>query len=93
MDAIELALLKSHMRVDHDDDDDRIIALWDAAVEYLTGDAAGQSESPLFWLAAATLTLHWYDNPGFVGTDIGLPTGGRTVVTRVKLDQGSADYF
>lgn len=93
MDELELARLKSYMRVDHDDDNELILSLWAAAVEYLSGDAASQSDSQLFWLAAAALTLHWYDNPGFVGTDIGLPTGGRTVVNRVKLDLGGADYF
>lgn len=93
MEKTLLSELKSYMHVYHDDDDPVILRTWNAAVEYLEGGGISQDGSNLVWLATAGLTLHWYDNPGFTGTDIGLPLGVRTAINQLKLDRGGVDYF
>lgn len=93
MEKTLLSELKSYMHVYHDDDDPVILRTWNAAVEYLEGGGISQDGSNLVWLATAGLTLHWYDNPGFIGTDIGLPLGVRTAINQLKLDRGGVDYF
>lgn len=93
MDMKLLHELKLYMKVDHCDDDLLIMRIWKAAVEYLAGGGIKQDESDLVWLATAGLTLHWYDNPGFVGTDIAMPVGVRTAINQLKLDRGGVDYF
>lgn len=89
----ELKELKLYMHVDHDDDDIVIKRTWGAAVEYLEGAGISRSTSNLAWLAAAGLTLHWYENPAFTGTDISMPVGVRSAINQLKLTQGGADYF
>lgn len=93
MSAEDLLTLKLYMHVYHDDDDLLIFKTWGAAVEYLAGGGVAMDGSQRCWLAAAGLTLHWYENPGFTGTDTGLPVGVRTIINQLKLDQGGADYF
>ena len=93
MDDTLLHELKLYMHVYHDDDDELIIKIWGAAQEYLAGGGISQDGSKLVWLATAGLTLHWYDNPGFTGTDLALPVGVRTVINQLKLDRGGVDYF
>lgn len=85
--------LKRYMHVDHDDDDDLIKRTWGAAVEYLQGAGISQDNTDLVWLATAGLTLHWYDHPGFTGTELSMPVGVRTAINQLKLDRGGADYF
>lgn len=94
MDFEQLWELKLYMHVDHDDDDALIIKLHDAAAEYLL-DQCGvpQNGTALVWLATAGLTLHWYDNRAFEGTDIGLPTGLRTTINGLKTKYGGDCYI
>ncbi|MBR2047129.1 MAG: phage gp6-like head-tail connector protein [Oscillospiraceae bacterium] len=85
--------LKLYMHVYHDDDDAVIKRTWGAAVEYLESAGISQDGTDLVWLATAGLTLHWYDNPGFTGTDIAMPVGVRSAINQLKLTRGGADYF
>lgn len=75
----DLALLKQYMHVDHDDDDTLIGKLWDKANRYLSKGGALTNDPEDSWLAAAALTLQWYD-----GTP--LPDGVRMVINQLKLD-------
>lgn len=79
MDAAELKLLKQYMHVDHDDDDELIRKLWTKATRYLTKGGAATEDPEDSWLAAAALTLQWYD-----GTP--LPSGVQQVINQLKLE-------
>lgn len=74
----ELALLKKYMHVDHDDDDDLIQKLWNKAKRYLANGGVLTDDPDDSWLAAAGLTLQWYD-----GTP--LPPGLQSVINQMKL--------
>ena len=89
MTAEERVLLKQYMRVDHDDDDALIDTLWEAAWEYLGFQDDG---AKLSWLAAAGLTLYWYDGAP-VGTDDNISVGLRTIINQLKVKHGGVDYF
>ena len=75
----ELKLLKQYMHVDHDDDDGLIQKLWEKAKRYLVKAGALTNDPNDSWLAAAGLTLQWYD-----GTP--LPEGLQQVINQLKLD-------
>lgn len=89
MTAEERSLLKQYMRVDHDDDDVLIDTLWEAAWEYLGLPDDG---SKLSWLAAAGLTLYWYDGAP-VGSDDNISVGLRTIINQLKVKHGGVDDF
>lgn len=74
-----LKLLKQYMHVDHDDDDALIQKLWNEAVRYLEKGGAATDYPGDSWLAAAALTLQWYD-----GTP--LPPGLQQVINQLKMD-------
>lgn len=78
MDADELRLLKQYMHVDHDDDDDLIKKQWSAATSRLSKNGISEDGDD-FWLAAAGLTLQWYD-----GTP--LQPGIQQLINGLKLD-------
>lgn len=75
----ELKLLKQYMHVDHDDDDALIQKLWAKALRYLKKGGALTDDPDDYWLAAASLTLQWYD-----GTP--LPEGVQKIINQLKLD-------
>lgn len=79
MDTDNLKLLKQYMHVDHDDDDALIQKFWATATNSLRrgGVMAGSTDD--WWLAAAALTLQWYD-----GTP--LPEGVQRLINQLKLD-------
>lgn len=79
MTAEDLALLKRYMHVDHDDDDALILHFWDRANRYLDGAGASTPDPDDRWVAAAALTLSWYD-----GTP--MPDGLDRVVNQLKLE-------
>lgn len=83
----ELAEVKRYMRVDSDEDDAVISALYEAAVIYLQN--AGIDECyeflPLYNLCVWSLTLHYYDHRDAVGTEAPLPTGLRPILNQLKL--------
>lgn len=85
--AEKLSAVKAYMRVDGDEDDDVIAALYSAATEYLSN--AGIEEpaetSELYNLALWALTLHYYDHRDAVGTEAGIPTGLRPIINQLKL--------
>lgn len=86
MPAGTLAQLKLYMRIDHDEDDDVILALWNAAVEYLGNAGIVDDGKDLYWLAAAGLCLHWYDAaPSVTGSGDELPLGLRQIINQLKL--------
>ena len=94
MDEGQLQELKLYMHVDHDEDDVTIRRLWDAAKEYLEGAGIpGADTGSLAWLAAAGLTLHWYDHPELEGTDANVSVGLRQIINQLKLKHGGVDYF
>jgi uncharacterized phage protein (predicted DNA packaging) len=88
----DFVLLKQYMRVDHNDDDNLIKSLWNAAVEMLTGMNIPDSIER-FKQAARSLTLHWYDNPGAVGKYDLIPLGLRELINQLKMEFGGVDYF
>ena len=86
MDTDKLARLKRYMRVDHDEDDDLIQSLWLAAVSYLQNSGITDDGSDLYWLAAAGLTLHWYDGaPAVIGSGDNVSLGLRHIINQLKL--------
>ena len=94
MDEQQLRELKLYMRVFHSDDDVTIKRLWGAAKEYLEGAGIpGEDTGSLAWLAAAGLTLHWYDHPELEGTDVNISVGLRKIINQLKLKHGGVDYF
>lgn len=78
MDYETLKLLKQYMHVDHDDDDGLIRQLWSTANRYLERGGALTDDPADSWLAAAALTLQWYD-----GTP--LPEGVQRLINQLKL--------
>lgn len=85
MDPAELARLKRYMRVDHDDDDTVITGLWEAAAQYLRNAGIYDDGTRQYWLAAAGLTLHYYDSaPSVTGTGTNLPLGLRDIINQLK---------
>lgn len=85
MDEEKLARLKQYMRVYHDEDDEVIVQLWGAAVGYLAGAGIADNGSELYWLAAAGLTLHWYDGaPAVTGSGENLSLGLRHIINQLK---------
>lgn len=88
-----LPRLKQYMRVDHDEDDALIQALWSAAVAYLQNSGIKDDRSELYWLAAAGLTLHWYDGaPTVVGSSENISLGLRHIINQLKLLSGGVGY-
>lgn len=79
MSADDLKLLKQYMHVDHDDDDTLIQKLWSKATRYLQKAGALTDDPEDYWLAAAGLTLQWYD-----GTP--LTDGVQKIINQLKLD-------
>lgn len=77
----QLQRLKAYVKPDHDEDDELLQALWCAAVEYLANAGVPESDSDLYWLAAAGLVLDWYDS-GAVGAPV---VGLRAVINQLKL--------
>ena len=84
----DLAAAKRYMRVDGDEDDEVISALYEAAVVYLRN--AGIDERyeslPLYSLCVWSLTLHYYDHRDAVGTEAPFPTGLRPILNQLKLE-------
>lgn len=79
MPADDLRLLKQYMHIYHDEDDELISKLWGAAASQLEKsgiDLIGDDA----WLAAAGLTLQWYD-----GTP--LQPGIRELLNGLKLEK------
>lgn len=94
MDAANLRELKLYMHVDHDHDDVIIMRLWAAAWDYLEGGGISPEDTTsLAWLAAAGLTLHWYDNPELEGTDTNISVGLRKIINQLKMKHGGDTYF
>lgn len=84
MDAVTLSALKAHCHVDFDDDDDKLQALYGAAVAYLAGVEADR-EPELYRLAVFSLVAEWYD-----GAPIGTVTVGlRQLINRLKLGRAA----
>ncbi len=74
----DLKRVKQYMHIDHDDDDELISKLWSAAVLKLQkiGISVFFDDG---WLAAAGLTLQWYD-----GTP--LQPGIQQLINGMKLE-------
>lgn len=83
----KLAAVKRYMRVDGNEDDAVISALYQAAVLYLreAGIEEPADGSALYDLATWGLTLHYYDHRDAVGTEASFPTGLRPIITQLKL--------
>lgn len=61
MPADDLRLLKQYMHIYHDEDDSLISKLWAASVAQLEENGIEVIADDRAWLAAAGLTLQWYD--------------------------------
>lgn len=79
MTADKLRILKQYMHIYHDDDDKLISKLWGAAASQLEKNGIDLSGDDA-WLAAAGLTLQWYD-----GTP--LQPGIRELLNGLKLEK------
>ena len=84
MDAAKLEEVKQYMKVDGNDDDAVIAALYAAAVVYLGGKEP-ENPSDLYNLAVWSLTLHYYDHRDSVGNEASFPTGLRPIINQLKL--------
>lgn len=83
----ELAQVKAYMRVDGDEDDAIITALYQAAALYL-GNAGIQpptGDRALYDLAVRSLTLHYYDHRDAVGNEAEFPVGLRPIINQLKI--------
>jgi hypothetical protein len=81
-----LEAVKRYMRVDGDEDDGVIAALYEAAVLYLKNAGVRETE--------ASLPLHYYDHRDAVGSEAEIPVGLRPVLNQLKLTaaiQGDID--
>lgn len=83
----QLAAAKQYMRVDGDEDDAVISALYEAAVLYLknAGIDEPEDDAALYNLAVWSLTLHYYDHRDAVGNEASFPTGLRPIINQLKL--------
>ena len=83
----KLAAVKAYMRIDGDEDDAIVEALYSAAVLYLANAGIEEpSEDPsLYNLAVWSLTLHYYDHRDSVGGEASFPTGLRPIINQLKL--------
>nr|WP_325212928.1 head-tail connector protein [uncultured Oscillibacter sp.] len=91
-----LEAVKRYMRVDGDEDDGVIAALYEAAVLYLKNAGVRETEAslPLYNLCVWSLTLHYYDHRDAVGSEAEIPVGLRPVLNQLKLTaaiQGDID--
>ena len=82
-----LAAVKAYMRIDGDEDDAVIEALYSAAVLYLknAGIEEPSKDPSLYNLAVWSLTLHYYDHRDSVGNEASVPTGLRPIINQLKL--------
>lgn len=82
-----LAAVKRYMRVDGDEDDEVIAALYEAAVLYLRNAGVDEEREtlPLYNLCVWSLTLHYYDHRDAVGTESAFPIGLRPILNQLKL--------
>lgn len=82
-----LEAVKRYMRVDGNEDDAIIAALYEAAVLYLknTGIEETDDSLPLYNLCIWSLTLHYYDHRDAVGSEAEIPTGLRPILNQLKL--------
>lgn len=85
----ELEAAKRYMRVDGDEDDEVIAALYDAAELYLRNAGINEvvevKNLPLFNLCVWSLTLHYYDHRDAVGSEAEIPTGLRPILNQLKM--------
>lgn len=83
----ELAAVKRYMRIDGDEENGLIEALYAAASLYL--DRAGiqrpATSPPLYDLALWSLTLHYYDHRDAVENETAFPVGLRPIINQLKL--------
>lgn len=79
--------IKRYMRIDGDDDDTIIEALYEAAVLYLknAGIEEPSEDMSQYNLAVWSLTLHYYDHRDAVGNEASFPTGLRPIINQLKL--------
>lgn len=83
----ELEAAKRYMRVDGDEDDAVISALYEAAVLYLRNAGIDEISGslPLYQLCVWSLTLYYYDHRGAVGTEAAFPVGLRPILNQLKI--------
>ena len=83
----ELAAVKAYMRVDGEEDDAVIAALYAAAEQYLdnAGIRRSEDDGSLYDLCLWSLTLHYYDHRDAVGAEAGIPTGLRPILNQLKM--------
>lgn len=83
MNAENLAAVKRYMKIEHDDEDELIWALYQAAKLYL-GVREPKEENSLYNLALWRLTLHYYDHRDSVGNEANFPVGLRPIINQLK---------
>lgn len=76
------AALKAYCRIDHDDDDALLDALWRGAVEYLGGESRYMPDNPLYITAIHGIVNEWYSGEGMSS---GVAVGLRQIVNQLKL--------
>lgn len=83
----QLTAVKAYMRIDGDNDDAVIKAMYKAAVRYLenAGIEKPSGDPSLYNLAVWSLTLHYYDHRDAVGNEASFPTGLRPIINQLKL--------
>lgn len=79
----DLAAVKQYMKVEQDDEDELISALYQAAKLYL-GVREPKEKNSLYDLALWRLTLHYYDHRDSVGNEAEFPVGLRPIINQLK---------
>lgn len=90
IDAEKLAAVKGYMRIETEDEDEIISAMYAAAQDYLAGAGVEEPEdpSPLYDLALWGLTLHYYDHRADCEAAEGFPPGLRPIINQLKASAG-----
>lgn len=86
MDHELLRLLKAYCRIDHDEDDDLLIFLYDAAIDYLGGAGTQISGGAKYRLTVFAMVNEWYDN----GLRAELPDGIKNMIKQLEMIEVSS---
>lgn len=82
MSAEQLKALKAYCHIDHDDDDELLGTLWDAAVEYLGGTACYMPDNAVYIRAVHGIVNEWYSGEAL---NSGVVVGLKQLVTQLKM--------
>ena len=86
--TIDLASVKSYCRIDGDTEDELLLALMEAAKDYLDGAGVPEPEAdnPMYALAVKAMVLELYDHRGQTeSAQLSAIPGMSNIITQLKL--------